>query len=398
MDNEKLNTPVRNNFLPYGQQWIGTEEIEEVIKVLKADYITQGPKIVEFENKIANYVGVEYAVSFSSGTAALHAACFAAGIQNGDEVITTPLTFAATSNSILYQQGKPVFVDVNKKTFLLDIEQVKEKITSRTKAIIPVDFTGQPVNMELFKEFAKDNGLVFIQDAAHSLGASFNNQKVGKIADMTIFSFHPVKPITTAEGGVVVTNNKGYFEKLLLFRSHGITRDYNLLTNKEEGPWYYEMLALGYNYRMTDIQAALGLAQLSKLDQFIERRRQLAQKYHELLSDLERNELITRPYVQKGALSGWHLYIIQLQLDALRVNRKKIFEALHAMNIGVNVHYIPVYWHPYYKKLGYSKGLCPVAEKLYNSFITLPLFPKMTDQDVEDVVETLHSVLYYFKK
>ncbi len=390
--------PVRSSLLPYGQQWIDEEDVQAIIRVLSSSFLTQGPSIESFERKIADYVGAKYAVAFCNGTAALHGACFAAGIGPGDEVITSPFTFAASSNCVLYQGGTPVFADIDESTYLLDIQKVEEKITSRTKAIIPVDYSGQSVNMRAFQQLAKKYGLIVIQDAAHSLGATFQGEKVGKVADMTMFSFHPVKPVTTGEGGIIVTDNEEYYRKLLLFRTHGITRDLDLLVRKEEGPWYYEMVELGYNYRMTDLQAALGSSQFKKLDMFLEKRRQLAQLYDIQLQQLVNEGLIICPTIDERAQSGWHLYVVRLKVDRLQVGRREIFDALRAENIGVNVHYIPVYYHPYYQSLGYKMGTCPIAEKVYNTCLTLPLFPKMTAEDVTDVVNSLNKVLTFFKR
>lgn len=388
-------TPVRDTYLPYGQQWIEDDDIEEVVKVLKSDYLTTGPKIKEFEEKFGKYVGVKYAVAISNGTAALHGASFAAGIKEGDEVITTPITFAASANCILYQGGKPIFADIDSSTYNIDPKDIEKKISSKTKAIVPVDFTGQPVNIDEINAIAKKYNLIVIEDGAHSLGAEYKGKKTGSLVDMTTFSFHPVKHITTGEGGVITTNNKELYEKLKLFRTHGITRDKKILYNKNEGSWYYEQLELGYNYRITDIQCALGISQLNKIDKFLRRRREIAEKYNEYLKDIDG---IVLPYQEEYIKSSWHLYVIQLELEKFKVGRREIFEALQAENIGVNVHYIPVYYHPYYQKLGYKKGLCPNAEKLYERIITIPLYPKMTDKDVKDVVEALDRVLKYYKR
>lgn len=388
-------TPVRDTYLPYGQQWIEDDDIEEVVKVLKSDYLTTGPKIEEFEEKFGKYVGVKYAVAISNGTAALHGASFAAGIKEGDEVITTPITFAASANCIIYQGGKPIFADIDSSTYNIDPKDIEKKISSKTKAIVPVDFTGQPVNIDEINAIAKKYNLIVIEDGAHSLGAEYKGKKTGSLVDMTTFSFHPVKHITTGEGGVITTNNKELYEKLKLFRTHGITRDKKILYNKNEGSWYYEQLELGYNYRITDIQCALGISQLNKIDKFLRRRREIAEKYNEYLKDIDG---IVLPYQEEYIKSSWHLYVIQLELEKFKVGRREIFEALKAENIGVNVHYIPVYYHPYYQKLGYKKGLCPNAEKLYERIITIPLYPKMTDKDVKDVVEALDKVLKYYKR
>lgn len=379
--------PIRTEMLSYGQQWIEEEDIQAVIDTMRSSYITQGPKIVEFEQNIARYVGAKYAVAFCNGTAALHAACYAAGLQAGDEVITSPLTFAASANCALYVGAKPVFVDIDERTYNLDPNQIEKAITSKTKAIIPVDYSGQPVDMDPIRQIAEQYGLTIIHDAAHSLGARYKGRNVGTLADMTMFSFHPVKLLTTGEGGMIVTDSEEYAQKLRLFRSHGITRE-NLLTSNDE-PWFYEMQDLGYNYRITDIQAALGSAQLKRIDFFIERRNEIAQQYQHAFQMLDS---IQQPALHPDVYSSWHLYVVRWKQSDFNVDRKAIFQALRAENIGVNVHYIPVYRHPYYQKLGYQVGLCPRAEQCYNEMMTLPLFPKMTKQDVEDVIEAVFKV------
>lgn len=393
----KLNVnhkPIRDTYLPYGRQWIDDDDIEAVVKVLKGDYLTTGPFVSIFEQAIANYVGAKYAVSFSNGTAALHGACFAAGITEGDEVITSPMTFAASANCVLYQGGKPVFADIDEKTYNIDPKEIEKKITNKTKAIIPVDFTGQPVYLNEILAIAKKHNLVVIEDAAHALGATYNGKMIGSISDMTMFSFHPVKHITSGEGGMITTNNKDFYEKLLQFRSHGITRDAKKLT-ENHGPWYYEMHFLGFNYRLTDIQAALGTSQLKKIDQFIDLRKKYVSMYNKAFKKI--NE-ISIPYQDENGVSGWHLYIIRLHLEKLAANRKEVFEALLQENIGVNVHYIPVYLLPYYQGLGYQRGDCPNAEKLYEEIITLPLFPAMTENDVLDVIEAVTTVITRYSK
>ncbi|WP_144550630.1 UDP-4-amino-4,6-dideoxy-N-acetyl-beta-L-altrosamine transaminase [Bacillus sp. X1(2014)] len=384
--------PMRNTYLPYGQQWIDDDDIEAVVNVLKSDYLTTGPAVSKFEQEIANYVGAKYAVSFSNGTAALHGACFAAGITIGDEVITTPLTFAASANCVLYLGGKPIFVDIDPKTYNINPKEIEKHITNKTKAIIPVDFTGQPVDLEEIYAIAKKYGLVVIEDAAHALGAKYKGKKVGSISDMTMFSFHPVKHITSGEGGMITTNNKEYYEKMLQFRSHGITRDQNKML-ENHGPWYYEMQFLGFNYRLTDIQAALGTSQLKKIDKFIELRKKYAAMYNAAFATIPQ---ITIPYQHSEAESSWHLYIIRLNQDLLKAKRKEIVEHLLSMNIGVNVHYIPIYLLPYYQQLEFQKGLCPQAEKLYEEIITLPLFPKMSELDVSDVIQAVKKIVSYY--
>ncbi|MFD1446449.1 UDP-4-amino-4,6-dideoxy-N-acetyl-beta-L-altrosamine transaminase [Oceanobacillus profundus] len=386
--------PIRKSYLPYGGQLIDDEDIKAVTDVLKSDFITTGPTIYRFEKAIAEFVGATYAVAFSSGTAALHAACFVVGIKENDEVITTPLTFAASSNCILYVGGKPVFADINPKTYNISPESIKSLITKKTKAIITVDYTGQPAEYDEINSLAKKHGLIVIDDAAHALGASYKDRYIGSIGDMTMFSFHPVKHITTGEGGIITTNNEDYYEKLLLFRSHGITRDSLKLKNNQE-PWYYEMQDLGFNYRMTDIQAALGWSQLKKLSTFLEKRREYAKKYSEAFADMD--EIIT-PFQQHHCNSSWHLYIVRLTLEKLNANRAEIIKALQMENIGVNVHYIPIYLHPFYQELGYKKGLCPNAEKVYQDIITLPLFPNMSDKDIDSVIAGVKKVISYYSK
>ena len=387
-------TPVRDTYLAYGKQKIDEDDINSVVKVLKGDYLTTGPIVSEFENSVAKYVGTKYAVAVSNGTAALHMACYAAGISEGDEVLVPAITFAASSNCVLYCGGKPVFIDIDPKSYNIDINKIKEKITNKTKAIIPVDFAGQSVDMDLILKIAEEYNLIVIEDAAHALGSEYKNEKVGSKAHMTEFSFHPVKPITTGEGGVVVTNSKELYEKMILFRSHGITRNSELMT-ENQGPWYYEQIDLGYNYRLTDIQSALGLSQIKKLDDFILKRREIVNKYNEAFKELKE---IGTPFENEYSKSGYHIYVLLLNLDKLKCGRKEIFEALQAENIGVNVHYLPVYLHPYYKKLGYKKGECPVAEDIYNRMITIPLFPSMNDKDIKDVIAAVKKVLNYYRK
>ncbi|MCU7678962.1 UDP-4-amino-4,6-dideoxy-N-acetyl-beta-L-altrosamine transaminase [Bacillus thuringiensis] len=384
--------PVRETYLPYGQQQIDEYDIQAVVDVLKGDFLTTGPMVQQFEEAIAKYVGAKYAVSFSNGTAALHAACYAAGITEGDEVITTPMTFVASANCILYQGAKPVFADIDNETYNISPKSIEEKITNKTKAIIPVHFTGQPVELEAIKKIAKKNNLIIIEDAAHALGATYKNKKIGSIGDMTMFSFHPVKHITTGEGGVITTNNPLFYEKLVQFRTHGIERNPKKLL-ENHGPWYYEMQFLGYNYRITDIQAALGLSQLSKLDSFIKIRKKYVDIYSKEFSCL--SEIIIPKQLPQTS-SSWHLYIIRLNTKLLKCNRKEFYEALQRENIGVNVHYIPVHLQPFYQKLGYEKGICPQAENVYEEIITLPLFPKMTEADVLDVIQAVRKVLLFY--
>lgn len=366
-------------YIPYGRQSIDEADIQAVVDVLRSDYLTTGPKVAEFERKVADYVGAKYAVAVCNGTAALHIACLAAGIGSGDEVITTPITFAASANCALYCGADPVFADIDPLTYNIDPKEVERCITSRTKAIIPVHYTGQPCDMEAITAIAKKHNLTVIEDAAHALGAVYNGRKIGPISDMTCFSFHPVKPVTTGEGGMVVTQDEALYRRLLLFRSHGITRDEDLLT-ENQGPWYYQQQLLGYNYRITDISCALGISQMDKLDGFLEKRRSIAKRYNEAFAEVDG---IWTPVQMELCESGWHLYMIQV----LNRDRREVFEALRAAGIGVNVHYIPVYRHPYYQEHGYAGVHCPHGEEFYQRAISLPIYPGLTQEQQDYVIE-----------
>jgi perosamine synthetase len=372
-------------YIPYGRQWIDEDDIKAVTQALQSDYLTTGPRIAEFEKLVADYVGVKYAVAVSNGTAALHIACMAAGIKEGDEVITTPITFVASANCVLYCGGTPVFADVNPNTYNIDPNEIRKKITSRTKAIIAVHFAGQPCEMDEIRQIAKEYNLVVIEDAAHALGADYKGKMIGSISDMTTFSFHPVKHITTGEGGMVTTNDKELYQLLCRYRSHGITRDSSLMTSYD-GPWYYQQLELGYNYRITDIQCALGISQMKKLDFFVSRRRALAGRYHKAFENLEN---IIMPGQLPGCNSSWHLYVIQVQPQ----RRKEIFEKLTAKGIGVNVHYIPVYTQPYYRQRGYEDVSCPSAESIYAGFISLPMYASLSNEEQDYVIEQIKGVI-----
>ncbi len=376
--------------IPYGRQWIDEDDIQGVIDVLKGDFLTTGPKVSEFEKKLAEYTGAKYAVVFSNGTAALHGACFAADIGPGDKVITTPMTFAASANCALYMGATPVFADVCSDTYNIDPAEIEKKITPDTKAVIPVDFTGQPCDLDAIMMTAEKHNLTVIEDAAHSIGAKYKGRDIGSISHMTTFSFHPVKTITTGEGGAVTTNSRELYEKLLMFRTHGITREHNRLVNRDEGDWFYEQHFLGYNYRLTDIQAVLGISQLKKLDKFLKLRRDFAKQYNEAFKNTDG---ITIPYQDTNGLSAWHIYVLQLELEKLSIDRKEFYNKLKEYGIGVNVHYIPVYYHPYYRKLGYNKGICPKAEALYERIITLPLFAKMEQSEIKYVIDKVKEVV-----
>lgn len=370
--------------IPYGKQTIDQDDIQAVVDVIKSDFLTTGPKIAEFEQTVADYVGAKYAVAISNGTSALHAACFAAGIGPGDEVITTPLTFAASANCVLYCGGTPVFADVDPKTYNIDPEDIRRKITDRTKAIIAVHLAGQPCDMDAIHSIAHEYGLIVIEDGAHALGSVYKGKKVGSLSDMTTFSFHPVKPITTGEGGMIVTDNEEFYKKMALFRSHGITRDDSMMT-RNDGPWFYQQFDLGYNYRITDIQCALGCSQMKKLDRFLARRKEIVARYNEVFADCDN---IITPYQLSDTESGWHLYIVQVK----NCDRRQVFEAMREKGIGVNVHYIPVYMHPYYQEHGYENVHCANAEEIYSHIISLPLYPGLTSEQQDYVIDTLKSL------
>jgi perosamine synthetase len=383
--------PVRSKLLPYGHQWIDDADIASVTGVLKSDWITQGNKVDEFENKVAEYCRARYAVAVSSGTAALHAACAVAGISQGDEAITTPITFAATANAVVYCGGKPVFADVKEDTLNIDPDEIKKRLSPRTKAILPVDFTGHPAELDEIISMAKERDLIVIEDACHALGAEYKGKKIGGLADMTILSFHPVKHITTGEGGMILTDNKDFYERLKLFRHHGIVKD-----NTDKGSWYYEIDSLGYNLRITDFQCALGISQLKKLDSFIERRRQIAASYNRAFSKIP--EIIT-PVEKEDIRAAYHLYVIQLRTERLKADREAVFNALRAENIGVNVHYVPLHLQPFYRRhFGYRKGDFPKAERYYERAITLPLFPRMSDEDINDVIRAVEKVIGRYRR
>lgn len=370
--------------IPYGKQTIEQDDIQAVVDVLKSDFLTTGHKIAEFEQTVADYVGAKYAVAISNGTSALHAACFAAGIEPGDEVITTPLTFAASANCVLYCGGTPVFADVDPKTYNIDPEDIQRKITDRTKAIIAVHLAGQPCDMDAIHSIAREHGLIVIEDGAHALGSVYKGKKVGSMSDMTTFSFHPVKPITTGEGGMIVTDNEDFYKKMILFRSHGITRDDSMMT-RNDGPWFYQQFNLGYNYRITDIQCALGCSQMKKLDRFLARRKEIVARYNEAFADCDN---IITPYQLSDTESGWHLYIVQVK----KCDRRQVFENMREKGIGVNVHYIPVYMHPYYQEHGYENVHCANAEEIYSHIISLPLYPGLTSEQQDYVIDTLKSL------
>lgn len=388
-------TPVREKPIYYGHQYVDDADVAAVVDVLKSDYLTCGPKIEELEKKLCEITGAKYCVVCSNGTAALHIACLAVGVGAGDEVITTPITFAASANCALYCGARPVFADINPETYNIDPESVKAVTTSKSKAVVAVDFTGQSVELDELVSHCHEHGMVLIEDGAHVIGTKYKGRPNGSIADMTTFSFHPVKTVTAGEGGAVMTNSEEFYKKLLLYRSHGITRDSSLMTQEPDGPWYYQMLDLGYNYRMTDIQAALLLSQLNKLEMFSKRRKEIVARYNEAFASM--SELFVQKEIPESDTTR-HLYILRIVPSKLRINRLQLFEALKAEGVVGNVHYIPTYYFPYYQKLGYKKGLCPNAEKLYDEMMSLPLYYGMSDEDVESVIEAVKKIVEWYRK
>jgi len=386
--------PIRKTMLSYGRQWLNEEDIEAVVKVLRSDWLTTGPKVEEFEQAFADFVGAKHAVAVSSGTAALHAAMYAIGIGPGDEVIVPAMTFAATANCVVFQGGTPVFADVEPDTLLLDPTQVEAEITPRTKAIIAVDYTGQPCDYDALRAIANRHGLILVADACHALGGSYKGRLVGSLADLSVFSFHPVKHITTGEGGMITTDDPDLARRMRVFRNHGITTDHR--QREQQGSWFYEMVDLGYNYRLTDIQCALGLSQLRKLSEWVDRCQQIAQRYGEAFAELPAVEPLD---VRDDVAHAYHLYVIRLDLTQLRATRAEVFVALRAEGIGVNVHYIPVYLHPFYsERFATGPGLCPVAETAYEQIISLPIFPRMSGNDVDDVIAAMHKAVEVYRR
>lgn len=388
-------TPARSTKIYYGHQYIDEADVEAVVDVLRYHDLTCGPKIKELEDKLCAVTGAKYAVVCSSGTAALHIACLAAGVGEGDEVITTPVTFAASANCALYCGARPVFADIDPETYNIDPDKVREAVTEKTRAVVVVDYTGQSAALDPIMEICKEHGLVLIEDGAHVIGTKYKGRANGSVSDMTTFSFHPVKTVTGGEGGAVLTNDENLYRRLLLYRSHGITRDVSLMEHEPDGPWYYEQVALGYNYRMTDIQAALIISQLDKLPMFCARRKEIAARYNEAFGK------IPCLFIQKeipDSDTTRHLYILRIIPEKLTINRRQFFDALAAENVCCNVHYIPVYYFPYYEKLGYQRGLCPNAEKLYEEIISLPIYYAMTDEDVESVIEAVTKISMYYAR
>ena len=384
-----FGSETHTKYIPYGRQWLDEDDISSVIEVLRSDWLTTGPKVEEFEKAFAEHVGAREAVAVSNGTAALHSAMFALGIGPGDEVIIPTMTFAASANCVLYQRGSPVFADVDPDTLLLDPEQIRSKITPKTKAIVSVDFAGQPCDYDAIYTIAEEHGLALVSDACHALGGDYKGRNVGTLADMSIFSLHPVKHITSGEGGVVTTDDANLAQRIRKFRNHGISTDHR--ERERQGSWFYEMEELGYNYRLTDIQCALAMSQLGKLTGWVERRREIAGLYDAAFAEISAiNPLKVRPDVSHA----YHLYIVRLDLKQLRADRATIFSDMRAEGIGVNVHYIPVHLHPYYRKnQGTEVGQCPAAEAAYEEMISIPIFPKMEQTDIERVIEVVTAVV-----
>lgn len=386
-----------SDYIPYGRQDISQQDIDAVVDVLRSDWITQGPAIERFEQAVAEYCGVQYAVAVSSATAGLHLACLALELGKGDSLWTSPNTFVASANCGLYCGASVDFVDIDPKTYNLSVEALQQKLALAEKqdklptVLVPVHFSGQSCEMQAIGALAERYGVRVIEDASHAISGRYQGMPVGscQYSDLAVFSFHPVKIITTGEGGIVLTNQQALYEKLKRLRTHGITRDRALMTAASHGSWYYQQLELGFNYRITDIQAALGLSQLQRLDQFIQRRQFLAERYHYLLGGFP----ITLPWQHPDTMSSWHLYVIRLHLDKIDKSHRQVFEALRQAQIGVNLHYIPVHTQPYYQNLGFKSGDFPNAEDYYREAISLPLYAGLTEQQQDRVVTTLEGLL-----
>ncbi len=408
LNKEKLlaingGSPIRTDKIYYGRQWIEEDDIKAVADVLRSQFITCGPKVSEMEQTLKEYTGAKHAIVVNSGTSALHCACLAAGVGPGDEVITTPMTFAASANCAVYCGATPVFADIDPETYNIDPASIEAHITPKTKAVIAVDFTGQVVKVDEIRAICDKHNLVFIEDAAHSIGSKYTGKStdgkprmVGNLADITCFSFHPVKTITAGEGGAITTNNEEFYKKALLAHAHGITHDEAQMEGApHEGMWYYEMISLGYNYRMTDFQAALLQSQFKKIDKFIARRKEIVARYNEAFKDIP--ELFIQKEIPESDTSR-HLYIIQLKLDKLNCTRRQFFDAMSAEGVQCQIHYVPVYWFPFYEHRGYKKGLCPNAEYMYKGIMSIPLYPKMSDKDVEDTIAAVKKICEAYRK
>lgn len=387
--------PVRETKIHYGRQYIDQDDVNAVVETLTSDLITCGPRVAELEKKICEITGAKYAVAVCNGTAALHLAALAAGFCEEDEVIVSSITFAASANCVRYCGAKPVFADIKSDTYNIDPASIEKLITEKTKGIVAVDFTGQAVEHDAIRAICNKHNLVLIEDAAHAIGTKYDGQGVGSIADMTCFSFHPVKTVTAGEGGAITTNDEALYRKLMRLRTHGITRNPDEMVNPTDALWYNEQVELGYNYRLTDFQAALLISQLNKLPMFSKRRSAIVKMYDEAFAEVP--EIIVQKEIPQSDTTR-HLYIIRLDLEKLTCDRRQFFDAMYAENTCPQVHYLPVYWHSYYEKLGYEKGLCPEAEKLYNEMMSIPLYYGLTDDDVQDVIRAVKKVVAYYKK
>lgn len=374
--------------IPYGRQTIDDDDLQAVVAALRSDWLTTGPLVGDFERAFADFVGTKHAVAMANGTAALHAAMYSLRVGPGDEVVVPAMTFAASANCVVFQGGKPVFADVDPDTLLIDPAVVAEKVTPKTKAIIAVDYAGQPCDYDALFEIAGKYGIAIVDDACHALGGSYRGSNVGSLADLNTFSLHPVKNLTTGEGGVVTTDNSELAQRLRLFRNHGITSDHR--DREASGSWLYEMVDLGYNYRLTDFQCALGLSQLKKLPAWISRRQTIAHAYDEAFG----NSGFIRPlHVREGVTHAYHLYVVQIDEELAGRDRESVYKDLRSKGIGVNVHYVPVHLHPYYReKFGTKEGMCPVAESAYNRILSLPMYPGLTDNEVRQVAAAVRDV------
>jgi len=383
---------VRDTLLPFAPPLIEKEEIDEVVDTLKSGWITTGPKTKRFEELFSQYIGSEHSIALSSCTAGLYLSLLATGIGDGDEVITSPYTFASTANVIIHTGARPVFVDINPSTFNIEPSKIEEKITNRTRAIIPVHIGGRPCDMDEIMEIAKRHNLYVIEDAAHAVGTTYKNRKIGSIGDLTSFSFHAVKNMTTAEGGMVTTENEEWARFIRINSLHGMNKD----AWQRKGSWFYEIVSPGYKYNMTDIQASIGIHQLEKLERFIKLRRKYASIYTEGLKDAE--EIETPPLCEYGRIT-YHLYIIKLVLERLKITRDEFIDSMRAENISTNVHYIPIHLHPYYRKrFGYKRGDYPLAEETYDRAVSLPIYPKLKENDVEDVIGAIRKIIKYYRR
>lgn len=387
--------PVREKAIFYGRQCIEQDDVDAVMATLLSDYITCGPKVVELERMLCETTGAKYAVVVSNGTAALHLAALAAGFQEGDEVIVSSITFAASANCVLYCGAKPVFADIRPDTYNVDPASVRQLITPKTKGIVAVDFTGQAVELDEIRAICREYQLLLIEDAAHAIGTKYKGQPVGSIADMTCFSFHPVKTVTCGEGGAITTNDERLYRRLMRLRTHGITRSQDEMVHPTDAKWYNEQVELGYNYRLTDFQAALLNSQLRKLPRYIARRKELVEKYDRAFAGMP--EIVLQKEIPESDTTR-HLYVLRLNLELLDCDRRQFFDALYAENTCPQVHYLPVYWHSYYEKLGYPKGLCPNAEKFYEEVMSIPLYYSLTDDEAEDVIKAVQKVVSYYRK